>query len=104
MHTPLYAETTMLRERLTTTTAIQAAVPPAAAANRPAYCSIDNWLNMSGMGRRSTYDELGRGNLRAIKIGSKTLIDVEFGMKWLRSRPAAVIRAPRSRQQADATL
>jgi hypothetical protein len=68
----------------------------------PAYCSIDAWLAMSGMGRRNVYAELGLGNLRAIKVGSRTLIDVEFSMAWLRSRPPAVIRAPRARQQAAA--
>ncbi len=48
-----------------------------------------------GMGRRTTYDELGLGNLKAIKVGARTLIDVEAGLAWLRSRPAAVIRGPR---------
>jgi hypothetical protein len=91
-----------MRNRLTTTTSMPAAISPAAEATRPAYCSIDSWLEMSGMGRRSTYDELGRGNLKAIKVGARTLMDVEFNMAWLRSRPAAKIRAPRERQQAVA--
>ncbi len=68
----------------------------------PKYATIENWLGISGMGRRSTYDELGRGNLKAIKVGARTLIDVEAGLAWLRSRPPAVIRAPRERQQAAA--
>jgi hypothetical protein len=64
----------------------------------PLFVTIDNWLVMSGMGRRTTYDELGRGNPQAIKVGGRTLIDVEAGLAWLRSRPRAVIRAPRERQ------
>jgi hypothetical protein len=92
----------MLLERLKTTTAMPAAIPPAAEASRPAYCSIDSWISSSGMGRRSTYAALGRGDLRAIKVGSRTLIDFEHGLTWLRSRPPAVIRAPRDRQQAAA--
>jgi hypothetical protein len=93
-----------MRERLTTTTAIPAPPlnPPPTDTPRPAFCSIDGWVSYSGMGRRSTYDELGRGNLKAIKVGARTLIDVEAGLAWLRSRPAAVIRAPRERQQAAA--
>jgi hypothetical protein len=91
-----------MRERLTTTTSMPAPTPSAAETPRPAFCTIDNWLFMSGMGRRSTYAELGRGNLKAVKIGARTLIDVEFGMAWLRSRPAAVIRAPRDRQSVAA--
>jgi hypothetical protein len=68
----------------------------------PKYATIENWLVISGMGRRSTYDELGRGNLKAIKVGARTLIDVEAGLAWLRSRPPAVIRAPRPRHQVAA--
>jgi hypothetical protein len=66
----------------------------------PAFCSIEDWCVISGMSRRVTYEKLGTGELRAIKIGSKTLLDVEHGLIWLRSRPPAVIRAPRERQTA----
>jgi hypothetical protein len=68
----------------------------------PAFSSIGDWCVISGMSRRVTYEKLGTGELRAIKLGSKTLIDVEHGLAWLRSRPAAVIRAPRPRQQVAA--
>jgi excisionase family DNA binding protein len=85
-----------------TSTAIQ---PPSARAAaeplQPKYCSITQWCEMTGVGRRTVYDLLGSGDLRAIKVGSKTLIDCEHGMAWLRSRPPAVIRPPR-RQQAAA--
>jgi hypothetical protein len=93
-----------MQERLTTTTAMPAQPIPSAAETppRPAYCTIENWISLSGMGRRTTYDELGLGNLKAIKVGSRTLIDVEAGLAWLRSRPPAVIRAPRARQQVAA--
>jgi hypothetical protein len=63
----------------------------------PRFATIDNWCALSGMGRRVTYDELGRGNLKAIKVGTRTLVDVEAGLAWLRARPTAVIRAPRSK-------
>lgn len=85
-----------MQKQLMTTTAMPEAIPPAAEAYRPAYCSLDDWCVISGMGKRSTYSEIGRGNLRAIKVGARTLLDVEFNMAWLRSRPPAVIRAPRS--------
>jgi hypothetical protein len=60
----------------------------ASVAVRPAFCTIEDWLTISGMGRRSTYEALGSGGLRAIKRGSRTLIDVEHGLAWLRSLPA----------------
>ncbi len=61
----------------------------------PAFATIDDWQTISGMRRRSTYEALGRGDLRAIKVGGRTLVDVEFGLAWLRSRPPAAIRPPR---------
>ncbi|WP_428487219.1 helix-turn-helix domain-containing protein [Rhodopila sp.] len=68
----------------------------------PKFTTIDNWIVMSGMGRRSVYEYLGSGELKAVKVGSRTLIDVEAGLAWLRSRPPAVIRAPRPRQPVAA--
>jgi hypothetical protein len=62
---------------------------------RPAFCTIDEWKRLTGLGRRATYDLLGLGHLRAIKRGSRTLIDVDHGLAYLRSLPAAKIRAPK---------
>ena len=58
----------------------------------PEYTTIPNWCALSGMGRSATYEALGRGDLRAVKLGTRTLIDVPLGLAWLDSRPAAVIR------------
>lgn len=77
-------------------------VPATAESPRPAYCTIEKWILISSMGRRSVYDALGRGELTAIKVGTRTLIDVEAGMAWLRSRPKAIIRAPRERHSVAA--
>ena len=68
----------------------------------PKFATIDNWLRISGMGRRTTYDEIGRGNLKAIKLNGRTLLDVEAGLAWMRSLPAPSIRAPRERQPVSA--
>jgi hypothetical protein len=70
----------------------------------PKYMPIEpDWCRFSGMGRRTTYEKLGSGELKAIKIGSRTLIDVEHGLAWLRNRPPAVIRTPRVGQQQPAS-
>jgi len=58
----------------------------------PKFAPIPVWCSVSGMGRTATYQALGRGELHAVKVGSRTLIDVEAGLAWLRSRPAAQIR------------
>lgn len=66
------------------------------------YASIEVWKTISGMGRTTTYEAIGRGDLKAIKLGNRTLIDVESGLLWMASMPAAQIRMPRQRQQAAA--
>lgn len=58
----------------------------------PAFASIPDWCRLSGMGRTGTYHALSRGDLRARKLGSKTLIDVQHGLAWLNSLPLATVR------------
>ena len=58
----------------------------------PKYATIIIWCAISGMGRSTTYEALGRGDLRAIKLGTRTLIDVPHGLAWLDSLPAANVR------------
>ena len=61
----------------------------------PVYAPIPRWCAISGMGRTRVYEELAKGNLRAVKLGSRTLIDVEAGLAWLRSLPPAPVREPK---------
>jgi hypothetical protein len=62
----------------------------------PKFAPLPQWGAISGMSRTATYNALGRGDLKAIKIGTRTLVDVDAGLGWLRSLPAAQIRAPRA--------
>lgn len=57
----------------------------------PKFAAIPQWCAISGMTRTATYVALADGNLRAIKQpgGRRTLIDVDAGLEWLRSQPAA---------------
>jgi hypothetical protein len=43
------------------------------------------------MGRTRTYEEAGKGNLRIIKVGGRSLVDVPRGLAWLDSLPEAKI-------------
>jgi hypothetical protein len=61
----------------------------------PKFATVDGWQQISGMPRRTTYEHLGRGNLRAIKVGARTLIDVASGLAWLSSLPQAQVAFPR---------
>ena len=65
-------------------------------AETPEFAPIPVWRAISGMGRSRTYEELGAGNLRAIKCGGRLLIDVRHGLAFLRALPAAEIRAYKS--------
>lgn len=53
----------------------------------PSFVSIREWCRISGMGMTSAYAALGRGELAAIKLGRRTVIDLDAGLAWLRSRP-----------------
>jgi hypothetical protein len=66
----------------------------------PRYAPIRDWCFISGMSRSTTYEALGRGDLKAIKLGVRTLIDVEHGLAWLASMPAAEISTGRNRRPA----
>jgi len=68
----------------------------------PAYATIPDWCAISGLGRSKTYEALGRGDLRAIKIGNRTLIDVAPGLQWMDSLPQATIR-PHGAKRANTT-
>lgn len=63
----------------------------------PKFCTIESWGALTGMGRRSIYHALGRGDLKAVKAGSRTLINVEKGLAWLESLPPAQIRPQKPR-------
>jgi hypothetical protein len=62
------------------------------------FATIRVWCRLTGMSRSVTYQELGRGNLRAKKVNGRTLIDFPHGLAWLRSRPDAKIQAPPEQQ------
>ncbi len=67
----------------------------------PAYATVPDWCALSGMSRSGSYEALGRGDLRAVKLGSRTLIDVQHGLAWLASLPAAAVR-PHGAAKKDA--
>jgi hypothetical protein len=75
---------------------------PKAVPITPRYARITDWCILSGMSRSCAYEALGRGDLRAIKLGSRTLIDVEAGLAWLATMPAAEITTGRRRRPVEA--
>jgi hypothetical protein len=62
---------------------------------KPEWATIRGFSEMTGISRSSIYLALGRGDLRAKKFGTRTLIDVRHGLGWLQSLPEAKIRTRR---------
>lgn len=60
----------------------------------PVFVTVTHWTKVSGMSRSKTYQEIGRGNLRSVKCGRRTLLDMQAGLDWMRSLPPATVRAP----------
>lgn len=69
--------------------------PTFPAALTPAYAPPARFGVITGLSRRVIYDLLGSGDLRAVKRGATTLIDVQHGLAFLRSLPPAKIKPPR---------
>lgn len=74
-------------------------MPDALTPNVPAFATVTGWGALSGMSRSSTYEALAAGHLRAVKLGARTLIDVQHGLRWVNSLPPATIG---TRRGADA--
>lgn len=64
----------------------------------PKYAALPEWRTISGLGRSKSYELLGDGKLRGIKVGRRLLIDVEHGLEYLATMPAARIRLARFRK------
>ncbi|WP_297370036.1 hypothetical protein [Acidocella sp.] len=67
----------------------------------PIFGTIEKWCSLTGMGRRATYDALGHGHLIAVKVGTRTLINIAKGLVWLEAQPTAQIRPQRRREPAN---
>jgi hypothetical protein len=66
---------------------------------RPKYAPLHLWCEISGLGRSKSYEMLGVGALRGIKVGRRLLIDVEAGLAALAAMPPAIIRPPARRRR-----
>lgn len=62
----------------------------------PKFGTIDTWVALSGISRRTTYELLGRGHLQARKVNTRTLINIEHGLAWLEAQPQAKIKPQRT--------
>lgn len=57
----------------------------------PNFVSIAEWCFRSGISRSRTYELLATGDIKAHKVGRRTLIDLKAGLAWLDAQPAPKI-------------
>ena len=69
-----------------------AGATPAPTTMRPVFGTIETWTFLSGVSRRVTYERLASGELEGRKVGDRTLINIEAGLRWIESQPRAQIR------------
>jgi hypothetical protein len=68
----------------------------------PKFAPMPVWCALSGVGKTTSYQLVAAGYLPARKLGKRLLIDVDAGLRYLRSLPAADVTLPNSRTIADA--
>ena len=66
----------------------------------PKLATISDFSRLFGVGRTMVYQLVGAGELRAVKAGRRTLIDVESASAWAANLPPAAIHTVRQRKAA----
>jgi predicted DNA-binding transcriptional regulator AlpA len=66
----------------------------------PKYATIPEWCRLTGLSRTASYEALSRGDLNAVKLGARTLVNVEAGLAWLATLPRAEFRGTEQRTAA----
>jgi excisionase family DNA binding protein len=68
--------------------------PPVQVVQLPPYLTIKKAYETAGISRSKLYEIVGDGLVRAVKIGTKTLIDTGSLLSYLENLPAAQIKPP----------
>jgi excisionase family DNA binding protein len=64
----------------------------------PRLSTISDFSRLFGVGRTMVYQLVGTGELRAVKVGRRTLIDIESASAWANNLPPAAIHTVRPRR------
>jgi hypothetical protein len=75
---------------------------PPIVASLPPFVPVKAACVVGGFGRSKLYEVVGAGHVRAIKLGSKTLIDTASLLTYLEGLPAAQIRPAKPKCTARA--
>jgi excisionase family DNA binding protein len=69
--------------------------PPVVAAHPP-FVAVKQACALGGFGRSKLYELMGLGRVRAVKLGTRTLIETATLLAYLKSLPTAQIRPLKS--------
>jgi excisionase family DNA binding protein len=81
-------------------------MPSTIAASSPpgkAYATIPQTCERYGVGRSSLYREIGRGNIRAVKMGRRVLVEIASADAFFAALPPANIRRDARDRRSAAT-
>ena len=61
------------------------------------YCSVAHWTKQvaPGFSRSRLFECFASGEIKAIKLGRRTMVEVESGLNYMKKLPKAEFRAPR---------
>lgn len=61
----------------------------------PAFAVIPKTCELTGLSRSRLYELIGAGAVRAVKAGTRTLVDIASVVAYLHALPPAQVRPPR---------
>lgn len=67
----------------------------------PAFAPVDRASEILGLSRRTIYELLGSGELKAKKRGTATLVDITHALKYIETLPDAKIKPSHKRAVAE---
>jgi excisionase family DNA binding protein len=65
----------------------------------PRYTSINTACDILGFGRSKLYELAGEGSIRIVKVGGRSLVDIEAALAWMATLPVASIAPLRKAAQ-----
>jgi excisionase family DNA binding protein len=60
----------------------------------PRYAPIPKACDLLGFRRSKLYELAGEGAIRLVKVGGRSLVDMEVALAWMASLPTAAIAPP----------
>jgi excisionase family DNA binding protein len=60
----------------------------------PRYAPVSAACDYLGFRRSKLYELAGAGVIRIVKVGGRSLVDMEYALAWMATLPAAAIAPP----------